>query len=69
MIRAALVLVVMAGCATQPRSPHLGIFAGSDGRVTTSVASGVGPLSVGVNNRGGGYLGTALGPVSLGAGF
>ncbi|HEY0214185.1 MAG TPA: hypothetical protein VGC40_11440 [Paenirhodobacter sp.] len=62
-------LVVLAGCATQPRQPHLGVYAGSGGRVTTSVASGVGPLNVGVNNHGGGYLGTVLGPVSLGAGF
>ncbi|RWR26574.1 hypothetical protein D2T31_19520 [Sinirhodobacter populi] len=66
---ALAVVLALAGCATQPHPPHVGVYAGSGGRVTTSVASGVGPVSVGVNNHGGGYLGTSLGPVSLGAGF
>lgn len=69
MIRAALLALLLAGCASEPvHPPGVGVYAGPGG-VTSSVSSGVGPVSVGVNNRGGAYLGTRLGPVSLGAGF
>lgn len=69
MIRAALLALLLAGCASEPvHPPGVGVYAGPGG-VTSSVSSGVGPLSMGVDSRGGGYLGTRFGPVSLGAGF
>jgi len=58
-------LLAAAACS----DPQAGVYASPSGKVTTSVASGVGPLTVGVNSRGGGYVGTHLGWLHLGAGF
>ncbi|MFT3690424.1 hypothetical protein [Paenirhodobacter sp.] len=68
MIRVAVLALLLAGCTQPVHPPGVGVHAGPGG-VTSSVSSGVGPVSMGVNSRGGGYLGTRLGPVSLGAGF
>lgn len=61
-----LIFAALAGCSSQP---NVGIYRAASGQVSTSVAGGVGPVTVGVNSGGGGYLGTRVGPISLGAGF
>ncbi|WP_420343162.1 hypothetical protein [Paenirhodobacter sp.] len=71
-MRWLLLIAALAGCASDPppvRSPSVGVYRGAGGQVGTSVASGVGPVTVGVNNHGGGFLGTHLGPIHVGAGF
>lgn len=61
----ALALAALGACSTQP---EVGIYRSATGEVSTSVAGGVGPVTVGVGS-GGGYLGTSVGGVSIGAGF
>ncbi len=68
MIRltALIALTLVAGCTSRP---GVGVYRAADGTVTSSVSGGVGPVDVGVNSAGGGFLGTSVGGVSIGMGF
>ncbi len=67
MIRALGLLAVLALAACS--APQAGVYRARDGTIATSVASNVGPLTVGISNSGAGHLGANLGWLSIGAGF
>lgn len=65
MIRALALIALLGACA----APRADVYRAKDGAVSTRVSGGVGPLAVGVNDRGAGTVSTRIGPVRLGAGF
>ncbi len=67
MTRALVLLLLVAGC-TQPGEPNLGLHLANNGKVYPSAAADLGGVWVG-GTRGGGAVGTRLGPVNVSAGF
>jgi hypothetical protein len=65
VIRLLPLVLVLAAC----NQPQAGVYRAPSGKVSGSLASGVGPVTVGVNSGGGGYVGTHIGWLGLGAGF
>ncbi|SOB94500.1 hypothetical protein [Rhodobacter maris] len=61
----ALLCAALAACS----SPRAHVHASPSGDVSTSASSGVGPVRVGLNSSGHGYVGTKLGWLGLSAGF
>lgn len=59
-----LLAALLAGCA-----PRAGVRVGPDGQTRGAVSGGLGPVRLGVNSAGGGFVGTHLGPIGIGAGF
>lgn len=68
----AAILLMLAACANEPRSPvdpRVGIHVDArSGRVDPAVSTSLGNVWVGASRYGGG-IGTRLGPVSIGAGL
>ncbi|MBZ4023970.1 hypothetical protein CKO11_16080 [Rhodobacter sp. TJ_12] len=60
-----LAALLVAGCS----SPRANVYADPAGKVSTSASTGVGPVRVGVNGAGEGYVGTRLGWLGIAAGF
>lgn len=61
---ALMLLLVLAACS----APRAGVQLDRQGQVSTSAATTLGPVTVGVGSNGG-YVGTQLGWLSIGAGF
>ncbi|SOC15507.1 hypothetical protein SAMN05877809_10813 [Rhodobacter sp. JA431] len=60
-----LMVLALGACS----SPRANVYADPSGEVTTSASTGVGPVRVGVNSSGGGYVGTKIGWLGIAAGF
>lgn len=61
---ALILFTVLAACS----APRAGVTLDRQGQVQTSAAGQMGPVTVGVGNQGG-YVGTKLGWLTIGAGF